>query len=269
MKLKYIALIALAAASCGNKNRDAATELLNQAEQAVNDHNYYGAIELLDTLNARHRDQIEQRRSGILLRARAMEGIAIDSISDVDAQLAAATLACDSMAPLFKHIPAPAAGMDGYWLPANASTSLMTATGLRARVNEDGYLQLDVNVHGRVIGLNGIRLVAGADSWTSGTVSAAALVSGGGNESITLRQEQLSDLGYWLATHPGAITVKYCGSRGETSAAMTSAIREELLAASRYAYALQAKRSALIRRERYERMLATARDQIANLTPAQ
>lgn len=268
--LTFIAAAALTlATACGDKNRDAANELLNRSETAIEAGDYTAAIQWLDTLNARHADQIEIRRLGLALRARAMEGIALDSIQVVDRQLAESTLAVDNLAPQFRHIPAPAAGMDGYWLPKDTPANMMTATGLRARVNEDGYLQLDVNLQNKRIGLNGIRLSSGGSTWESGTVSEAGLVSVGGNESITLRQELLPGFGDWLKAHAGTVKVTYCGPRGTASSTLTAAQRASLIKAVDYAWALQGKRSAQIRREKFERMLVTARDQIANLTPAQ
>lgn len=267
VKLIAAAFLCVIVAACGGK-RDDAAELLNQCETAIGASQYSQALELLDTLNARYPEQVEIRQQGLLLRARAMEGIAIDSIQAADVELAQATIAVDSLSSLFKHVDAPTQGMDGYYVPRDATAGLMTATGLRGRVNEDGYMQLDVNVQGRKIGLKGVHFKTGDDVWTSGTVSSAGLVSVGGNESITLRQELIPDMASWLRSH-NDVKIVYRGSQGEVSLNMTASTRSELLACSDYAHALQAKRRADIHREKYERMLQTARDQIANLTPAE
>ena len=75
------AALVLAAASCGNADRDGASALLAESRTAVSNRDFTKAIELLDTINSRYRAQTEVRREALQVRAEAMEGIAIDSIS--------------------------------------------------------------------------------------------------------------------------------------------------------------------------------------------
>lgn len=96
-----MAAVVLFAAACGDSRSDAARELCRQSESEIAAGRHYAAIGLLDTLDSRYRDLTEVRRSGMAIRARAMEGIALDSIPLYDARLAAATLAVDSMCEIY------------------------------------------------------------------------------------------------------------------------------------------------------------------------
>ena len=77
-------------AACGNADREGAVALLDESRSAVSSRNFVKAIELLDTINSRYRGQTEIRREALAVRAEAMEGIAMDSISAGDQALAEA-----------------------------------------------------------------------------------------------------------------------------------------------------------------------------------
>lgn len=264
---KYLvaaALVALAA-SCGDAEKDAAQEIYSQSEAAVEQGNYSQALELIDTLNARYATQTEIRRMALGTRAKAMQGIAIDSIQSVDAQLAQATLDVDRLTPQFHHVAPAAAGLDGYWLPQGVNNRMMTTSGIQARVTDDGYVFIVVNVQDCKIGLQNIELRDGNETCTSGTISSELVTTVKNSETASFRSEYVAQFGPWLEQHPGSNKIVLCGSKGNVNVKMTAAMRNEIISCCEYAHALQAKRSASIRREKFERMLATARDQIANL----
>ena len=75
-------------------------------------------------------------------------------------------------------------------------------------------------------------------------------------------------IGRWLTAHRGQVKLVLRGRRSDISQALSARQQKEIVDCYAYAKALQEQRTASIRREKYERMLATARDQIANLTPA-
>ncbi len=252
-------------AACGNSGADSARTLLAQTDSAIAAANYNQAIEILDTLNARHRDQTEARREGLRLRAIAMEGLARDSIQIASAELAAATAALDSLRPGFEHIAGPA-GVEGFFLPRGTSPAVMGSTSVQGRVDEQGYFYVVVNVSGRRPGISSLRVTAGADSWHSGDIAAARVVEVGASQSASFSPEDVDGLGEWLTAHPTAAKITIAGRRGDTEVRLTPALRAELTATATFARALQRQRLASIHREKYERMLATARDQIANLT---
>ena len=115
----------LALAACGNADREGAAALLDESRSAVAGRDFVKAIGLLDTINSRYRGQTEIRREALAVRAEAMEGIAIDSISAGDQALAEATLRVQNLEGGFKHVDSNV-GLDGYYLPKDATDKVMT-----------------------------------------------------------------------------------------------------------------------------------------------
>ena len=259
-------LAALALASCGDKDKAGATELFSQSEAAIASGDYAGAMTLLDTLNSRYAGQTEIRRQSLRLRAEAMQGIARDSIATVSRNLAEATLEVEKWSPEFTHVTS-SVGLDGYFIPKGTAEKMMTATGIQARVSEKGLFYIVVNVQGKAIGLNSLEFVDGAEQVSSSEISSSRVVSVEGSETASFNPEDLEGVGQWLMSHPGVSKVVIRGSKGNASVKVDAKLRAELTTFYEYSCALQAQRLASIRREKFERMLATARDQIANMQP--
>ena len=258
--------MSLALTACGDKDKEKALELYSQTEAAIEARNYSGALVLLDTLNSRYPGQTEVRRQALCLRAAAMEGIAMDSIESVSEALAQATLDVDKWRPKFKHISS-SVGLDGYFIPAGAPEKVMTTTGIQPRVSEKGLFYIVANVEGKAIGLKSLEFVEGAASISSSAISASRVVKVEGSESASFNPEDLEGIGAWLKDHPGTSKLILHGSRSTATVKINDKLRLQLVDCYEYSCALQAQRLASIKREKFERLLATARDQKANLTP--
>lgn len=263
-KLLIIGGLLFAVASCGDGAKDEALKLYEQSAKEIENHNYAGALVLLDTLNSRYAVQTAVRRDGLRLRAMAMEGIAADSISSADRALAEATLRLEAIAPKFRHVDS-SVGLEGYFLPVGVSEEMLNANAIQPRVTDKGYFYIVANVQGKVIGLRAISLVDGADDMTSAEISQGRVINVEGSEIASFSPEEVDGLAPWLERHPGASKVVLRGSKGDVSFKLTDKLRAQILECYEYSSALQADRLAKIRREKYERMLATARDQLANL----
>jgi len=260
------AALLLGLTACGNADREGAAALLDESRVAIENRDFAKAIELLDTINVRYRDQTEIRRDALVVRAEAMEGIAVDSISAGDQALAEATLKVQSLEGGFKHISSNV-GLDGYYLPKDASDKVMTATGIQPRVSEDGHFYIVANIQGRSIGLRAVQFSDGDESVESSSISPSRVLKVEGSEIASFTPEDLEGVGPWLESHDGASKCVLLGSKSKIDVKITSQLRKQLVACVAYSSALQAKRLALVHREKYERMLAAARDQLANLQP--
>lgn len=263
-KLVAGACIAFCLTACGNSEQKAAEELYEQSEQAISEKNYPQALALLDTLNARYPKQTEVRRNSLRLRASAMEGIAMDSIGALENELAAATIAVDEWRPRFRHIDS-SVGLEGYFLPIGVDEKVMTKSGIQARVSDKGFFYIVANVQGKAIGLKSIEIVDGAESVSSAEISPSRVISVEGSESASFNPEDLEALGRWLPSHRNASGIILVGSKSSVKLKLSAKQMTELVDCYEYSRALQAQRLASVRREKFERMLATARDQLANL----
>ncbi len=263
-KLLAAGLMALSLVSCSDKERDGASRLVSEADAAIENRNFSGAITLLDTLNTRYPSQTEIRRKALRLRAQAMEGIAIDSIQSADAALAEATIRREELDTHFRHVDSNV-GLEGYFIPKGAPEKVMTTTGIQPRVSEKGFFYIVANVQGRSIGLSSIEFVDGATSVSSAEISPARVIKVEGSESASFNPEDLEGVGEWLSVHPGASKLVLKGSKGSVNVKVDDKMRTQLAECFTYSKALQSQRLASLHREKYERMLATARDQLANL----
>lgn len=256
--------LTLIVAACGDGAKDEAMKLYDQSAKEIENRNFAGALVLLDTLNSRYPDQTAVRRDGLRLRAMAMEGIATDSISSADRALAEATLRLEAVAPKFRHVDS-SVGLEGYFLPVGVSEEFMSATAIQPRVTDKGYFYIVANVQGKAIGLRSISLVDGADTMTSADIQPSRVINVEGSEIASFNPEEVDGLAPWLERHPSASKIVLRGSKGDATIKLTDKLRGQILECYEYSSALQADRLAKIRREKYERMLATARDQLANL----
>ncbi len=260
--------ISMAFTSCGDKDKEGAMALYQQSQEAVAARNFAGAVELLDTLNSRYPEQTAIRRDGLRVRAAAIEGMAIDSIATSSQALAEATLAVENLRGDFRHIEGYG-GLDGYFIPKKAPQKVMTATGIQPRVSEKGLFYMVVNVQGKAIGLRSLEFLAGGESVVSSELSPMRVIKVEGSESASFNPEDLVGVGAWVKNHSGAMKVVMHGSKSNTSVKIDKDMRQQIVDCYDYSSAIQAQRLASIKREKFERMLATARDQLANLPAPQ
>lgn len=260
------AIFAMFLCSCGNNDKAGADALLAESQTAISNRQFAEAITLLDTLNARYPKQTAERRQGLQLRASAMEGLAMDSIAAGDQILATASMELERISPNFHHVAGPA-GLEGYWLHKKAPESIMGSTTVQGRVSDEGYFYIVANVQGRSIGLSTITISDGGEYVTSESISPIRVVKVEGSETASFSPEEVAKIGAWLEAHPNATKLTINGSKGKADVKFTAALRSQLLQTYQYSRAMQDKHRATVHREKYERMLAAARDQLANLTP--
>lgn len=267
-KSLFAAAVMAVCFSCSDKEKAAATELYNQCESAVDARNYTGALAILDTLDSRYPEQTAVRRDALRLRAAVMEGLAIDSIATTDAALAQATADVEQWAPRFRHVDS-SVGLEGYYLPKGVDEKMMTASGIQARVSDKGYFYIVANVQGKSIGLKAIELISGADRVSSAAISPARIIRVEGSESASFNPEDLEAIGPWLESHAAPAKLVLVGSKGSVNLKFSDKQAQELKDCYAYSRAMLARHRALVKREKFERMLATARDQLANLPQKQ
>lgn len=250
--------------SCGNAEKDAAAEMVGRSEAMIDLHDYSGAMALLDSVDSRYRSLTDIRRQAMRLRARAIEGMTIDSIATADARLAAARLAVDELAPGFRHIDS-SAGLEGYYLPVKDSDKVLTSTCVQGRVSDDGHFYIIANLSGRRIGLNAVEFIDGSERASSPAVSPSRLIAVEGSETISLSPEEALEIGHWLVEHPSASAYELKGSKASVRNKLSADVRSRMIACVRYSDALKELRAASVRREMLERRLQIARDQLANM----
>ena len=255
----FAAVMALSACSGNGARREAAAALVENARELVAAHQYDSALVVLDTLNVKYRDCLDQRQDGTRVRLEALAALTRDSIAAAELQLRAVNLEVDSLAPQFKKIDV--AGTDGYYVDKNVYTgNEMASTGIQVRVDDKGYCFLVANVAGRRIGLERIAL---------GNIStpAAKCIDVEGSEIMSVTQEQAADLLNALSQTSGKAALTLVGSKGKADVSLNSKQLQSIAETWRYARGLQQRRALSIRLEKLERQLAKLSDQQASLIP--
>lgn len=269
---KTIAALMIAAAlvSCGENNKEKAQALLDEASSLVERGDYGAAIEVIDTLDTRYAKEIDVRKQGLLCRARAVEGLAKDSIIAADDMLTHSIEQMEAREKDFEHIKLPN-GLDGYFIAKSIyEKNAMNKTGIQPRVEDsEGYFQLAVNIHGRKIGFERVSVNNGGNVVTTVAVNPGRLVTVEGSELVVLTQEEATPLVEALKANPGIDEYKLCGAKNSITVKLMSKMRDAIINSYDYAMSIQANRLAQIKREKFERQLQMARDQIANNLPSE
>lgn len=261
-KISIIASLALAVCSCGSSEREQARQLSDAAETELKAGNYEAAVNILDTLDTRYASQVEVRRSAMKFRAMAVEGLTLRRITVVDDTLSILDRDLQACEGKFEYKVNPGKGLGGNLVMKSIAGK---KPALLPRINDDGYFTLSVTVTGKPIGFQYVRFGKGADSATTEPVDAGRLVKVEGSEMTVLQQEDVATAIEWLKNHQDTKQCELVGTKGQTAVRLTPELVGAIVSTFDYAQLRQAKRQALIEREKLERKLKLCRDQLANL----
>lgn len=252
-------LVCVAACSDNHAREAAATALVSDARAQVEAQNYDSAMVLLDTLDVKYRDCIAQRKEGTVVRLTALGALTRDSLVSAEMQMRANKEVLDELTPQFKKIDI--AGTEGYFVDKETYTGKeMNTTGLQARVDDEGYLFIVVNLSGRRIGMNALSY----DGVTTPTAESVAIE---GSEIMSLSQEKTVELLDRVLASPAPVMITIVGSKGNATVTLNAAQLTSLATTRRYAGALQTNRRLSINLEKLERQLAKVSDNLANQIP--
>lgn len=271
--LAAAALAALAGAcSSQDPEKKAADELVGRIEIEIQASRPMQAMALMDSVDKLYPSQIEARRKVTALRPKAIEQASIQQIAKADSIIAATQLLLAELEPKMKHIDG--GDLDGYYVADGAGKgAFMNATGIQARVNDDNFtFYIVAQTRGKKIGINQIALNTASDESQSQPIPAgsARVVEIEGSELATFLAEEVADLGAWAADNAGAIKgAMIFGSKGNQRVALTPAQAQAIANAWQFSNAKMRHINALMLREKLDRQLQVARDQIANSALAQ
>lgn len=270
MTLRHIfpAVFAIALSGCsgngsGLSQRDSAEALNAEIETAMTQGNYSKAITDIDSFSRTFPLQTDIRRKLLNTRAKAAEGLAIQSIPRLDAGIAVLQAGMDSMQNDFVSVQ-PATSLPPYLVHKGCKGTVDSSPRIQARVNTgtdatDTPWVLAVGT-GRDIGLN--RLVINTAQGATYTIPVNECVGG---MLASLRPEQIDGLGRQLAANNDKIAqVTASGSKGSVKIPVSDAESRGIAAAWQLSTQRDSLRKMLIEREKTERILQMSRDKAAN-----
>lgn len=272
IKLSAITLSAIALVACGGKSLETidAETMLAEARDAITEGNPQHSIEILDSLQKKYPSEIEVQREAIKIRPQAMEAITISELSTVDSLIACFSATHESLAPTMRLISDKNL-VEPYYVPtASYNANFLNTTGIQPRVNEIGQFYIISSVNGKGIKHNSITLKS-----ASGEVSTAIVAydgdsnyRSGNSEMITYLPEQCDTLGVFVNENLGnTITLTFNGESGKKiSDKLSKTAIKGIADAYNFSKSVIMSRDLAVKRQKLERQLQIARDQIARTT---
>jgi hypothetical protein len=270
-KWAILAALTIALTGCGSsatQSRQAAEQMVAEAEAAIEQQRYADAITILDSLQSQYPTEVEIQRRAMNVRPKAIEGLTIREIETNDSLLAIATWKVDSLTPLFKEVANPQL-VESYRIAKTSNDQLFSGSTVVARLSEDGEFYLISTLNGNAIKHTSISLSGGGNSVTSATVAFdnAQNYRSGSNEMITFSAAQCDTLGQFAANHDNAkLSLTFHGNRDYTTT-LTATEVHAIADTYRMANALGRKRQLSKQQELLRAKLQLARDQQARTMP--
>lgn len=260
--LTAAALTAAALTSCGDKDKDAATALLSEAQTQFDARDFNGALATLDTLDARFPAQVDIRRDAMHLRPKVIEASSLLELASTDSLIAVLTISGDSLRNTLTFIPD---SFEGYYTSSRISSRKPAdAPGLYARMSPEGVFTVISSAK------KGTESTAVALSASGAEARSADVACDGerndrsrGVEIITFMPAECDTIGHFALIHKGEpIKVSFIGAKTATQplAADQADALAEVYSASRI---LGSLRLAQMRKTHLERTIDIARSQMA------
>lgn len=265
----FAALTLMCACSSETPEQKAARELDAAIDSVMQARDFEKALSLIDTLNVRYPKEIDLRKASNLKKAKALEGISVTKIPQLDSIIVVSKVQIDSLRTLFRE-ERPSKTLPGYLLHKDiAKIQFADRAGIQPRANMgqdalDVPWTLAVNA-GRNIGLNNVNVLC------TGSQSFSMSVTSEDGQMASISPESANHLGRFLNDHPseGIQTISLQGDKGSVTVKGTAEMSRAISASWLLATTRQRLRAALVNRERYERLLQLSRDAAANAIPEQ
>ncbi|MBD5376137.1 MAG: hypothetical protein HDR77_11790 [Bacteroides sp.] len=256
------ALTATLTTACGDKDKDAATGLLADAQAQFEARQFNSALATLDTLDARYPAQVDIRRDAMHLRPKVIEAASLAELASTDSLIAVLTISGDSLRSTLTYVPD---SFEGYYTSSRISSQKPAdAPGLYARMSPEGVFTLISSAK------KGTESTAVTLSAAGAEASTAHVACDGerndrsrGVEIITFMPAECDTIGHFAFIHKGQpLTVSFIGSKTATQPLSTDQAEAlaEVWSASRI---LGSLRMAQMRKTHLERTLDIARSQMA------
>ncbi len=272
MILTISASIFAACSSSDNKSLTPATDLSKEIDKLIADGDFDKAQSLIDTLNIKYPDSLEQRRTTIGQMAQIAEGVALKSIPEADARIANAQSAIDSLSQFFNTITTSEA-TGSYLLEKSQNINEMRSgkNAIQPRVSDDDMPWMLAVTTAKIINPYSIKLInhAGQTIAVATNPSAeSATITSGGTQILIFTPEQSESIAEALTTAPdlSGYSISVIGKKGNVTIPLNTDKARAIVRSRDLANARNELKQALIKREGLERRLLVARNQSANNT---
>lgn len=273
MKKKTLAILMLpllaGVCSCGSKTPGEAESMLQSIRDDMSAGRFDRAIVAMDSLDSRFPDATAIRSEALKIRPAAIEGATIAEIATADSTIAAVRKTIDSLSSLFDHVVNHKLVENYYVIRSARKPDIMTSTAIEPRVDEDFNFYLICSLQGKNIGLNSLTLSTGSASATTNTIPEGderSFASALGQKAV-FSEADAEDLGRLALASRGADgTLTFNGRSGSKNLRLSASDLRAIADSYQFSQAHKSLVLAQIRREKLERQLQIARNQMANMT---
>ena len=259
------AILALAGSvlsACSDGDKDKAQSLYDEASTAAGSGEYAKAIKLLDSIDRAYPSQVDLRRSGMHIRAKAIEGQTLEELQTTDSLIAVTTSASEAMKNVVTFVNNP---VEGYYVAnSQKETAVESNEGLHARISPDGVFYIISSAKAGTLS-TGVELSSGSEHATSASVAHDGERNdrSRGSEIITFTQIECDTLGHFALNHSGEpLTLTFVGGKNR-SITMPAAQAQALADVYAAANIFRSLRLLQIKKNKLEQQLTIARSQQA------
>lgn len=249
--------------SCGESaDTKAARALLEEAKTCLEEGNYTRSLELLDSIESAYPAEIAQRREGLHLRPKAIEGVTLRQLETTDSLLAVLQIENERLSSAILFVENP---VEGYYVSTAAvKGDFIGTTGVQPRITPEGIFYIVSSVN-HPVKSTAVTLTCGGETATSATVAYddERNYRRNGIEVITFMASECDTLGrFALAHRDRSMKLTFEGAKPYTIDLPASRV-EELASVYEAASAVNRGKKAQLDKARLERQLAVARSQQA------
>lgn len=255
-------IVGMSFQGCSEKD-DKAGELLGQSQEALETGNYEEVLILLDSIDHTYPDAVEVRRKAMAIRPKAIENVTIKQLSVTDSLLAVEMSKGETLCNKLVKIDNP---IEPYMIGETEKGVVFSAVaGLHSRLSPDGMLFLTVT-NDKPCGAERVILISGDDRMESPIIK----VDGernqllNGREVINFTPEESNDLSEFIIMHKNApVTLVFEGRRGSQKMNLSEVQEQAVHQTYETSRTLINCRVLNLEKQRLEKQLAVARNQIA------
>ena len=261
--LLILSASAVVVTSCGESaDTKAARALLEQAKTCLDEGNFTRSLELLDSIESAYPAEIAQRREGLHLRPKAIEGVTLRQLETTDSLIAALQIENERLSSAIRFVENP---VEGYYVSTSAVKGDFIGTnGIQPRITPEGIFYIVSSV-GRPVKSTAVTLTSGGESATTATVAHddERNYRRNGVEVITFMASECDTLGRFALTHRDQpMKLTFDGATPYTIDFQAARV-EELASVYEAATAVNRGKKAQLDKTRLERQLALSRSQQA------
>jgi len=257
----------LYACNTTSPERRSAEQLLASAEAEINNGDPDAGILLLDSIAKTYPEQTEVRKMALSLRPRAVEAKTIREIESTDSLLAELELRYNETESLMKKIDDKNL-LEPYYVPVKGyDPKFVSGTGVQARVDAVGQFYMLSSVVGKSLRHIAVGFTSGNESVATKSVKADGETNFrmNGSELITYEPGGCDTIGeFFLKNRNSVVKGFFVGENGKKTPFRLSHDQIDGIAdAYVYSRSIVDARNAAVLRQKLERQLQVARDQIA------